>query len=136
AIRLNNSGSASLGFVIGHTTTGTNILNYENTPIYFGTNGMNKMVITAAGNVGIGTTTSAPNLLSVGNAASDAQIMTARIYATGTGTGWFGNLAVGGTTAAAVMGQLYNRATIGGHSSDLSTWTDLAINPIGGNVGI
>lgn len=46
-------GSASGG--LGDTYTGGLVLAYGNNPLYFRTNGSNRMIITGAGNVGIGT---------------------------------------------------------------------------------
>ncbi|PBQ33421.1 hypothetical protein CNR22_17090 [Sphingobacteriaceae bacterium] len=59
-IQLKNSSSASFGFIIGQNTIATNVLSYENTPMYFGNNGSNKMVLSAAGNLGIGSGAFAP----------------------------------------------------------------------------
>lgn len=79
------------------------------------------MMIRNDGVVGIGTTT--PN--------SSFRLQTAG----GSGV-WRGAIAATGTTNSAVMGELSGTATIGGHNAALSAWTDLLINPGGGNVGI
>lgn len=51
---------------------------------------------------------------------------------------WSGRVVASGPTNAVVMGELYtgHKATIGGHNSALTAWSDLLINPGGGNVGI
>ncbi len=84
--------------------------------------------------VGIGNT--APqHALSVGQPTADAQVITARVYST-TGPGaWRGTAAFGGATRSVIVGELNGVATIGAHNSNLSAWSNLAINP-GGNVGI
>ena len=82
--------------------------------------------------VGIGNT--APqHPLSVGEPTADAQPVIARVHSTG-GT-WNGGAAFGGATSSVIVGELGGVATIGGHNSNLSAWSNLAINP-GGNVGI
>jgi hypothetical protein len=73
------------------------------------------------GNVGIGVSAPHPNF---------------RLQVTG-GTGvWKGGLAATGTNTAVVAGELAGIATIGGHSAALNAWSDLAINPAAGKVGI
>jgi endosialidase-like protein len=53
------------------------------------------------------------------------------------GGGWTGNLAVGSSGGAKVVaGDNSGVATIGGHNAALNAWTNLAINPTSGNVGI
>jgi hypothetical protein len=51
---------------------------------------------------------------------------------------WSGRVVASGPTNAVVMGELYtgHKATIGGHNAALAAWSDLLINPGGGNVGI
>ena len=52
------SNSATDGLLVGISPAQTGYLwNYENTPIWFGTNDLTRISITGAGNVGIGTTT-------------------------------------------------------------------------------
>jgi hypothetical protein len=80
-----------------------------------------KMTITPDGNVGIGTTTPLSKL---------------QVYGTETGANWAGRGAFGGASSAVVLGQYNNKAYFGAHNAALDTWTDLAINPGGGNVGI
>lgn len=73
------------------------------------------------GNVGIGVPTPNPNF---------------RLQVTG-GTGvWKGGMAATGASNAFVAGELAGVATIGGHNAALSAWANLAINPVGGRVGI
>jgi microcystin-dependent protein len=62
AMRLSNSGTAGPGLTIGLNSSGSSILNYENTPMYLGTNGANRLTIAANGNVGIGNITPTENL--------------------------------------------------------------------------
>jgi hypothetical protein len=54
-IRLTNSATSSLGLWLQSDNLQSYFLNYENTPMKFATNGTDKMIITAGGNVGIGT---------------------------------------------------------------------------------
>lgn len=61
SIRLRNALSGNLGLVISQSNTAANILSYENTPMYFGTNTTTKMTILQNGNVGIGTTVPSVN---------------------------------------------------------------------------
>lgn len=49
---------------------------------------------------------------------------------------WKGGIASGGENANVVIGELFKNASIGGHSSTLNSWTNLLINPYGGNVGV
>ena len=56
------------GLMVGITNTGAYVWNHENTQLLFGTNNSTRMSITAAGNVGIGTTTPAQRLVVEGNA--------------------------------------------------------------------
>lgn len=53
------------------------------------------------------------------------------------GTGqWKGGIAASGPSNAVVMGELNGRATIGANNADITAWTDLEINPFGGEVSI
>lgn len=49
------STAATTGLVTYIDGSSAALLNYQNTPLYFGTNGANRMVISATGNIGIGT---------------------------------------------------------------------------------
>jgi len=90
--------------------------------LYIDKNGVGpKMTITPDGNVGIGTFTPLSKL---------------QVYGTETGANWAGRGAFGGASSAVVLGQYNNKAYFGAHNAALDTWTDLAINPGGGNVGI
>jgi hypothetical protein len=90
--------------------------------LYIDKNGVGpKMTITPDGNVGIGTITPLSKL---------------QVYGTETGANWAGRGAFGGASSAVVLGQYNNKAYFGAHNAALDTWTDLAINPGGGNVGI
>lgn len=53
--RFTHTASASFGLVLGTDNLSSGLLNYDNTPLYFGTNGANRMVISNTGNVGIAT---------------------------------------------------------------------------------
>jgi hypothetical protein len=88
-----------------------------------------------AGRVGIGSISTPSSVLSVGDTPFDFQAPTMRVYAS-SGLPWQGNAAIGGTMASVMMGQLNDVATIGGHSGNLGAWSDLVINPYGGNVGV
>ncbi|WP_317896731.1 beta strand repeat-containing protein [Aurantibacillus circumpalustris] len=56
-VRLTHTATASFGLVLGTDNLSSALLNYDNTPLYFGTNGANRMVISNTGAVGIGTVT-------------------------------------------------------------------------------
>jgi hypothetical protein len=49
---------------------------------------------------------------------------------------WVGRVASGGDVAAVVLGEFNGQAWVGGHSAALDAWTDLAINPDNGRVGV
>lgn len=55
-LRLTHASTASLGLWLSSDNTQSYLINYENTPLKFATNGADRMTIAAAGNVGIGTT--------------------------------------------------------------------------------
>lgn len=85
---------------------------------------------------------SAPYAFSAARANSLYTPAGSRVYDDGeltvaSGASWR-SLTVGGNGGADVFvaGTLYNMATIGGHKGDLLSFSDLAINPNGGNVGI
>lgn len=59
-----------------------------------------------------------------------------KMHVKGGSGNWKGGIASGGEKVNTVLGELYGHATIGGHNSVLGGWTDLLINPHGGNVGI
>ncbi|MBI1288872.1 MAG: hypothetical protein GC178_14995 [Flavobacteriales bacterium] len=90
--------------------------------------------LTVNGNVGIGNT-SPQQQLSVGSSTSDAQAVTIRGYSN-TPTSWKGGGAFGYTSATVILGELNGVAQLGGHSSTLNAWADLAINAGNANVGI
>ncbi len=60
-LQFTHASTSGLGFLIQNNNAGVSIINYENLPLYFGTNGSNRMVISSSGEVGIGTST--PNQL-------------------------------------------------------------------------
>lgn len=84
--------------------------------------------------VGIGNV-SPQHLLSVGEPTADAGNVAARVYSTNQST-WNGAAALGGLSNSVILGELFGVATVGGHNFALSTWSDLSLNPFGGNVGI
>lgn len=84
-------------------------------------------------NVGIGTS-NPQHKLSVGQSTADVQPITIRGYSN-IGA-WKGGGAFGYDQASVILGQLGNVATTGGHSATLGAWTDLSLNPGGGNVGV
>ncbi|MCF8464166.1 MAG: hypothetical protein K9G41_04970 [Flavobacteriales bacterium] len=114
------SGSGTLNYVPKWTPSGSQLGNSQ--------------IFDNGTNVGIGNA-STIHQLSVGVAPSDAQAVTIRGYS-GTPGSWKGGAAFGYTSAAVIMGELSGVANIGGHSSTLNAWSDLAINLGGGNVGI
>lgn len=61
SIRLNNSTTAGIGFVLNNNNVASNLISYDNTPLHFGTNGQNFMTGFPNGNVGIGTLSPAVN---------------------------------------------------------------------------
>jgi hypothetical protein len=64
------SSAATTGLVTYIDGSSAALLNYQNSPLFFGTNGINRMVIAAGGNVGIGT--SAPGSFLVVDGVSAA----------------------------------------------------------------
>lgn len=94
------TGTSSLdGLLINSNSVGSSILNRENTPLYFGTNSVNRMSILANGNVGIGVTPAQP--LEV---ATSTQSTTAKFANTFNGAS---NTAVYGWTTGAGTGTNY-----------------------------
>ncbi|MBX3102023.1 MAG: tail fiber domain-containing protein [Bacteroidetes bacterium] len=89
---------------------------------------------TSSDKIGIGNSTPG-HRVHIGDATSDAQLVCLRVLGNEP-SAWKGGAAFGYTSASVIMGQLNGVATIGGHSSNLDAWTNLAINPGGGNVGI
>ncbi len=88
------------------------------------------------GNVGVGGTLAPQHKLSVGPTTADAQGVMVRGFGGGPAS-WKGGAAFGNTTATVIMGELGGVAQIGGHNSNLTAWTPLAINSVpGNNVGI
>ena len=71
------------------------------------------------GKVGIGTTTPASKF---------------QVYGTETGANWAGRGVFGGASNSVVLGQYNNKAYFGAHNGTLEGWSDLTINPGGGNV--
>lgn len=59
SMRFFHNGTTGLGFVISNNNSGTSILSYENTPMYFGNDGINLMSLQTNGELRIGTNTSA-----------------------------------------------------------------------------
>ena len=94
----------------------------------------NSQIFDNGTNVGVGTNTP-QHTLSVGTATADAQTVTIRGFGNGPAF-WKGGAAFGNTSATVIMGELAGIATIGGHNSNLTTWSNLSINPVAGNVGI
>ena len=84
-----------------------------------GTVGNSALFSDASGNVGIGTTTPASKF---------------QVYGTETGANWAGRGVFGGANNAVVLGQYNNKAYFGAHNGTLDGWSDLTINPGGGNV--
>jgi hypothetical protein len=74
-------------------------------------------------------------IVTIGSGNTDLQTLLLRGYSNNQGY-WKGGAAFGYNQASVIMGELDSVATIGGHNGDLSAWTNLAINPAGGNVGI
>ena len=111
----------------GNATTSAVELAAENgARLNFLTEGVTRMTIDTAGNVGIGSTTtytsSRMNVVSAGTGTN--------------GTNWIAsNFGGTGANPRVVIGCLNGAATIGAHSSDLTTWADLCLAPTG-NVGI
>ncbi len=87
------------------------------------------------GSVGISPVANTVYTYPTGSVA-DAEGTSLRIKLAGGPSTWGGFVAVGGTSATAVMGELDNLATIGAHDPTLSTWTNLYVNPGGGSVRI
>jgi hypothetical protein len=112
----------------GNATTSAVELAAENgARLNFLTEGVTRMTIDTAGNVGIGSTTtytsSRMNVVSAGTGSN--------------GTNWIAsNFGGTGANPRVVIGCLNGAATIGAHSSDLTTWANLSIAQGGGYVGI
>ncbi|WP_199121057.1 hypothetical protein [Pedobacter sp. ASV28] len=96
------------------------------TPIIINPNG---------GYVGIGTTNPTEKLEVDGNGLFRGNTSSNMVIGTG-GDHWIGGKFNSGGSYSVVMGSLRGVATIGGHTSDLTGWANLAINSEGGNVGI
>ncbi len=118
SFRLNGNGAAA-GRVLTSDATGLGTWQTPPAGSQWITNGSN--IGYTAGNVGIGNTT--PN-------------SSFRLHVTGGSGAWRGAIAATGTTNSAVMGEANGVATIGGHNAALTAWSDLSINPGGGDVGI
>ena len=94
----------------------------DNTASVWSLNGSNAYY--NSGSVGIGTSSPNTNFRMV-------------IENGGAGVTWKGSLAAGSSTGAKiVLGEHNGVAAVGGHNAALNTWTNLLINPGGGNVGI
>lgn len=119
AFKLNGNGAAA-GRVLVSDAAGVGTWQAQGAASQWTTNGTNIGYL-GAGNVGIGTTT--PNA-------------GFRLHITGGSGAWRGAMAATGTTNSAVMGEANGVATIGGHNAALTAWSNLSINPGGGNVGI
>lgn len=87
------------------------------------------------GNLGIGGVLTPQHRVSIGDPSFDVQNIGLRTY-TNDANVWKGAGAFGYSSGSVIMGELYGVPTIGGHNADLSGWSNLAINPDGGNVGI
>ncbi len=70
-IRMTHTASASFGLVMGTDNLSSALLNYDNTPMYFGTNGANRVSISNAGNVNIGSFIASQKLNVDGNISLD-----------------------------------------------------------------
>lgn len=69
-IRLTST-TAATGLVAQVNASGASIINYENAPLFLGTNGTNKLVVTAGGNTGIGVINTNAKLQVAGNISLD-----------------------------------------------------------------
>jgi hypothetical protein len=89
------------------------------------------LVLQPAGhNVGIGTT-------SPGNPGNDfSPVLHVKGTTASDGSHWSGRVIASGPSNAVVMGELAGVATLGGHNAALSSWANLVLQPVGGNVGI
>jgi hypothetical protein len=131
-LHLQNSTSGTTstdGFQIALSGVDGYLWNWENGPTIFGTNNAERMRITAAGNVGIGTT--GPNYklqvagtVSILNGASDTLLGGSALYLEG-----------GSGSNYTILQQGVGRFTIWGYSG--SSWGEkFTINNTSGNVGI
>lgn len=120
--------AANIGLFFNQTSTRIEFRNSAGTSVF------NVGVGPSGNNVGIGIT-QPQHQLAVGTQTVDAQSVAIRGYSN-TPLNWKGGAAFGYNQASVIMGQLDSVATIGGHNADLSAWANLAINPVGGNVGI
>ena len=69
--RFTHTASASFGLVLGTDNLSSGLLNYDNTPLYFGTNGANRMSVSNTGNVNIGNFIASQKLNVDGNISLD-----------------------------------------------------------------
>jgi hypothetical protein len=118
-------------------------------PMAFGAGGSEKMRISSAGGLSIGTTTDAgaTNLLVAGAARATTLTLGTtlpaatilNVYSSGSSAGnvWRGRMTVGGDTARFLMGEINGQAWLGAHNAALNAWEDFYINPDGAKkVGI
>ena len=75
------------------------------------------------------------HLFQIGGGTDDKQGVNMRSYSNNQPY-WKGGAAFGYNQGSVILGELDGIPTIGGHNSDLSNWSNLSINPGGGNVGI
>ena len=120
--------AANIGLLFNQTNTRIEFRNSAGTSVF------NVGVGPSGNNVGIGIT-QPQHQLAVGTQTVDGQSVAIRGYSNAP-LNWKGGAAFGYNQASVIMGQLDSVATIGGHNADLSAWANLAINPVGGNVGI
>jgi hypothetical protein len=123
--RFLGNGLTSAGLFVGYNSAAY-VYNDSNTPMIFGTNGAERMRITADGNVGIGTSSPAGRLHARFNA--------------GAGDGFTGRY-IFQTTDQRLTIRTYWQSGVGQHaaiqsSTDAGTAQNLLLNPDGGNVGI
>jgi hypothetical protein len=120
---LQNTGAGNFYLVSNRTTTTTQFINPFANDFAWWANGAEVMRLTNAGNVGIGTTSPQLGL----HVEKD------------NGNGWAMLVRNGSTSEGLLIGNRPN-ATLQGISAnypvDLGTYTNLLLNPLGGNVGI
>ena len=124
SIRISNSLSGTDFMYIQRNNDGDSyILTQGENPLILGANNnYNQLYLKEDGKIGIGTS-SFPSVCRLYNYENKS-------------SGWAALSYFGNNTSGVVAGAYDNVAYLGGHNGALNAWTNLAINPDGGNVGI
>ncbi len=138
-IRMTHTATASFGLVMGTDNLSSALLNYDNTPMYFGTNGANRVSISNAGNVNIGSFIASQKLNVDGNISlDDASASTAPARIIGFPVGSTGNH---GSLTLQAKSQIFSGTAYSGGNlilagGDYNVGSANATGSFGGNVTI